>query len=153
MHSFFLRSEGVLVLVSNRITTLGRETRRATRRTLEVSACPLFDIDFLPQLPTVATLWRTPQSSNFSFHTFNYGRAHTLTNLANSNSQSLTWLILTNSIAGTDVSLTSTASVPGSGWPVAMAGIPCSAQDGGGDTGRPRQILTDRNQQPQVWLA
>ena len=63
-------------------------------------------------LPTNPSL--VVQFNSLSSNTFNYGLAQTLTHLATSSSRTQTWLNLTNTTAGTDLSLTSTVAVAGS---------------------------------------
>ena len=63
-------------------------------------------------LPTNPSL--VVQFNSLSSNTFNYGLAQALTHLATSSSRIQTWLNLTNTTAGTDLSLTSTVAVAGS---------------------------------------
>jgi len=72
-----------------------------------------------PQCAQAATRLPTNPSlivpfNSLSSNTFNYGLAQTLTHLATSSSRTQTWLNLTNTTAGTDLSLTSTVAVAGS---------------------------------------
>ena len=72
-----------------------------------------------PQCAQAATHLPTNPSlivpfNSLSSNTFNYGLAQTLTHLATSSSRTQTWLNLTNTTAGTDLSLTSTVAVAGS---------------------------------------
>lgn len=62
---------------------------------------------------TVTRAALTANSNSLDSNTFNYGLAPTLTNLATSSSRTQTWLNLTNTTAGTDLSLTRTVSAPG----------------------------------------
>ena len=65
-------------------------------------------------LPTNSSLVVKFNCNYLIRNTFNYGMAQTLTHLATSSSRTQTWLNLTNTTAGTDLSLTSTVSVAGS---------------------------------------